>query len=143
MIRRLSSAAIVLLGCAQIALAAVPPLHFSGRVLYRATTAPVAGVLVELVEARDDGQPTDNVLGSTRADTNGRFSVVPAGPVEGNIALVVSAVEDIADTGGDRRGEGYEIKTHRIPLGFLSRPSSAKSNTVLVTRRRPTLPDNG
>ena len=98
---------------------------------------------MELVEARGDGQPTDNVLGSARADTDGRFAVIPTEPVEGNVALVVSAVEDMADTGGDRRGEGYEIKTHRIPLGFLPHPSPTKSNTVLVTRRRPTLPDNG
>jgi hypothetical protein len=143
MIRRLLLTVLVAVCLARIALAAAPALHYSGRVLYRATKGPVAGVLVELVEARDDGQPTDNVLGSTRADTSGRFAVVPAGPVEGNVALVVSAVEDMADTGGDRRGEGYEIKTHRIPLGFLSRPSPTKSNTVLVTRRRPTLPENG
>ena len=142
MIRRLHLAALALLALAQLASAAAPALHYSGRVLYRATKGPVAGVLVELVEARDDGQPTDNVLGSTRADPEGRFSVVPTGPVEGSVALVVSAVGDVADTGGDRRGEGYEIKTHRLTLGFLTHPSSTKSNTVLVTRRRPSVPDS-
>jgi hypothetical protein len=144
MIRPFARAALVMLGWAGIAFAAAAPaLHFHGRILYRATKGPVAGVLVELVQARDDGQPTDNVLGSTRADPSGRFDVVPTEPVVGNVALVVSAVGDMADTGGDRRAEGYEIKTHRIPLGFLSRPSPTKSNTVLVTRRRPSLPDNG
>ncbi len=46
-----------------------------GRVLYRATMAPVPGVLVEVVEAEDDGKPTDEVLGSAHADAEGRFTV--------------------------------------------------------------------
>ena len=115
-------------------------LRYTGRVLYRINKAPASGVLVELVEAEDDGQPTDEVLGSTRADTDGRFTVVSAGPTDKGVALVVSAVQNVADTSGDRRAEGYEIKTHRTQLGFLPHPSATKSNTLLITRHRPDRP---
>jgi hypothetical protein len=128
---------------AAIAFAATPAgLRYSGRVLYRSTRAPVAGVLVELVETQDDGQPTSQVLGSTRADDRGRFAIVLTEPPDQNVALVVSAVQDSADTGGDRREEGYDIRMHRTQLGFLPHPSATKSNTLLITRRRPVLPAN-
>ena len=80
------------------------------------------------------------MLGSTRADTDGRFSVVLAQPTGKNVALVVSAVQNVADTGGDRRAEGYEIKTHRTQLGFLPHPSATKANVLLITRHRPDRP---
>jgi hypothetical protein len=111
--------------------------HYSGRVFYRGTKAVVPGVLVEVVEAEDDGKPTDEVLGSTRADAEGRFTVVMEKSTNGPVALVVSAVRESASSGGDRRSGGYKIKTKQIPLGFLSNPSATKPNTIFVERRRP------
>lgn len=112
-------------------------LNYRGRVLYRANKAPVPGVLVELVEAEDDGRPTDEVLGQARADAAGRFTVTTDRPSrESRVALVVSAVRETAESGGDRRGEGYEIRSHRTTLGYLPDPSAAKPNTILIERRR-------
>lgn len=113
---------------------AVP--HYAGRVLYRATHGPVPGVLVEVVEAEDDGKPTDEVLGSAHADAEGRFTVELPKGTDKPVTLVVSAVRESADSSGDRRSEGYAIKTHRILLGFLAHPSPTKPNTVLIERRR-------
>ena len=129
-----------MLAAAGFAHAASIGQHYGGRVLYRATKAAVSGVLVELVVAEDDGQPTDEVLGSTRADADGRFTILLTESTDKNVALVVSSVEDVADTSGDRREEGYDIKVHRTRLGFLPHPSSTKSNKILVTRRRPVGP---
>ena len=143
MARVSSKLAVVLFWLAGIAQAARPGLHYSGRVLYRATKAPVAGVLVELVEARDDGQPTDEVLGSTRADADGRFTILLTEPTDQSVALVVSAVDNTADTSGDRREEGYDIRSHRTRLGFLAHPSSTKANKLLIERRRVVLPVAG
>ena len=111
--------------------------RYKGQVLYRANKSPVPGVLVEIVEAEDDGKPTDEVLGSTHADAEGHFTVELAKATDGPVTLVVSAVRESAASGGDRRGEGYEIKTHRTLLGFLPHPSATKPNTVLIERRRP------
>ena len=113
-------------------------VRYAGRVLYRANKAPVPGVLVELVEAEDDGRPTDEVLGQARADAAGRFTVTADRPSrEPRLALVVSAVRETAESGGDRRGEGYEIRSHRTTLGYLPNPSATKSNTVYIEHRRP------
>ncbi len=109
----------------------------TGRVLYRSNRSPVPGVLVEIVEAENDGRPTDEVLGSTHADAEGRFTVELTKATDEPVTLVVSAVRESAASGGDRRGEGYEIKTHRTLLGFLPHPSLTKANTVLIERRRP------
>lgn len=119
------------------AIAAGGGQHYTGRVLYRANKAPVAGVLVEAVEAEDNGEPTDEVLGSTRADADGRFTVALAAPTNKNVTLVVSAVRASAESGGDHRQEGFDIKTHRTQLGFLPRPSPTRPNTIFVERRQP------
>ena len=110
---------------------------YKGRVLYRANKGPVPGVLVEIVRAEDDGKPTDEVLGSAHADAEGRFAVALEKPGRGPVALVVSAVRESAASGGDRRGAGYEVQTHRIQLGYLPNPSPTKGNTILIERRRP------
>ena len=128
---------LVLLGLAGFSYAAGGVPHYGGRVLYRGTKTPVAGVLVEVVEAEDNGEPTDEVLGSTRADADGRFVVTPTQPTDKPVALVVSAVRTSAHSGGDRSEEGYDIKTHQTRLAFLAHPSPTKPNTVLVERRRP------
>ena len=114
--------------------------HYAGRVLYRANKAPVPGVLVEVVEAEDDGQPTDEVLGSVRADAEGRFTVMLTEPTNKPVTLVVSAVRATAETGGDKRADGIEVKTHRTLLGFLPHPSVSKPNTIYVERRKPGRP---
>ncbi len=111
--------------------------HYTGRVLYRANKAPVAGVLVEIVEAEDNGEPTDDVLGSSRADADGRFVVALAEPTNKPVTLVVSAVRTTAETGGDKSESGIEVKAHRTRLGFLPHPSMTKPNTIFVDRRRP------
>ena len=120
-----------------VAHAAAPGIRYTGRVLYRGTRTPVPGVLVEIVEAKDDGRPTDEVLGSTRAEADGRFTVVLDKPTDARVTLAVSAVRTSADSGGDRRQEGYQIRTVRVPLGFLPFPSATRPNTVLVDRRKP------
>ena len=75
-------------------------LRYTGTACFTvANKAPVAGVLVELVEAEDDGKPTDEVLGSTRADAEGHFTVVlDRNPPSRDkpVALVVSAVRTIS-----------------------------------------------
>ena len=123
--------------------AAAPGVRYTGRVLYRGTKTPVAGVLVEVVEAKDDGRPTDEVLGSSRAEPDGRFTVVLEKPTDEKVTLAVSAVRTSADSGGDRRQEGYQIRTVRVPLGFLPFPSATKPNTVLIDRRKPGRPSGG
>ena len=121
---------------------AAPGLRYAGRVLYRGTKASAPGVLVEIVEAKDDGRPTDAVLGSARADEAGRFTVTLEKPTDARVTLTVSAVRTSADSGGDRRQEGYQIRTVRVPLGFLPFPSATKPNTVLIERRKAgTLPN--
>lgn len=111
--------------------------HYTGRVLYRANKAPVAGVLVEVVEAEDNGEPSDDVLGSARADADGRFSIVLAERTNEPVTLVVSAVRTTAETGGDKSESGIEVKAHRTRLGFLPHPSATKPNTLFIDRRRP------
>ena len=111
--------------------------RYTGRVLYRANKAPVAGVLVEVVEAEDNGEPTDDVLGSARADADGRFTVALAEPTNKPVTLVVSAVRTTAETGGDKSESGIEVKAHRTRLGFLPHPSATKPNTLFIDRRRP------
>ena len=129
---------LTLLGLASaVALAAGGGLRYRGQVLYRANKAPVAGVLVELVEAEDDGKPTDEVLGSTRADAEGHFTVTPTETTNKPVALVVSAVRLSADSSGDRSSEGYDIKSHQTKLGFLPFPSATKANAIYIERRRP------
>lgn len=120
-----------------VALAATAGLRYRGQVLYQANKSPVAGVLVELVEAEDDGKPTDEVLGSTRADAEGRFTVTPTEATNKRVALVVSAVRLSADSSGDRSTEGYDIKSHQTRLGFLPFPSATKANAIYIERRRP------
>ena len=120
---------------AGVALALSSGPRYSGRVLYRGTKAPVPGVLVEVVEAEDNGEPTDEVLGSTHADAEGRFAVVLTERTDKPVALVVSAVRTSASSGGDRSTEGYDIKTHQTRLAFLPHPSPTKPNTRL--RRTP------
>ena len=126
-----------------VAFAAGGGPHYTGRVLYRANKAAVAGVLVEIVEAEGNGEPTDEVLGSTRADAEGHFSVALTQATNRPVALVVSAVRLSADSSGDRSTEGYDIKSHQTQLGFLPFPSATKPNTIYVERRRPGRPDNG
>ena len=133
----------LLLYLAATAHAVAPGVRYTGRVLYRGTRTPVPGVLVEIVEAKDDGRPTDEVLGSTRAEPDGRFTVVLDKPTDEKVTLAVSAVRTSADSGGDRRQEGYQIKTVRVPLGFLPFPSANKPNTVLIDRRKPGAPSGG
>ena len=55
--RLLLKVAFILLCVAGIAYASSGGMRYTGRVLYRINKAPAAGVLVELVEAEDDGQP--------------------------------------------------------------------------------------
>ena len=134
----------VLLCLAGMAHAAAPGVRYTGRVLYRGSKKSAPGVLVEIVEAKDDGRPTDQVLGSARADEAGRFTVVLDKPTDEKLALTVSAVRTSADSGGDRRQEGYQIRTVRVPLGYLAFPSATKPNTVLIERRKPGAPaDDG
>ena len=120
--------------------AAAPGVRYTGRVLYRGSKASAPGVLVEIVEAKDDGRPTDEVLGSARADEAGRFTVTLDKPTDERVTLTVSAVRTSAASGGDRRQEGYEIRTVRVPLGYLPFPSATKPNTVLIDRRKPGQP---
>ncbi len=138
LVTRLSVAilALSLLSLANEVFAAGGGLRYKGQVLYRANKSPVAGVLVEVVEAEDDGKPTDEVLGSAHADAEGRFMVELSRGTDKPVTLAVSAVRELADSSGDRRSEGYAIKTHRTLLGFLAHPSPTKPNTILIERRR-------
>lgn len=122
---------------ATMAFAAGAGQRYVGRVLYRSTKGPAAGVLVEIVEAGDGGKPGDDVLGSARADADGRFAVTLTEPVDKSVTLVVAAVRTSADSGGDRREEGFDITSHRTILGYLPYPSPVKPNTVYIERRRP------
>lgn len=108
---------------------------YSGRVVYRTSGSAAPGITVQLVEARNNGEPTDRVLGTTRADAAGHFKVAPTQANAARVALVAAAAEVSADTGGDRREEGYQIKTRYIPLGSLPSPDPAKPNTILIDRR--------
>ena len=111
---------LVLLGWAVSVFAGGTGLRYAGR-----------------VAAKDSGEPTDKVLGSTRADADGHFIVVQTEATDRPIALVASAVRESADSSGDRRQEGYDIKSHLTRLGVLFNPSPTKPNTVLVERRQP------
>ena len=136
---RLAVLGLALLSCLVGVATATPRAdpRYAGRGVYRATRGPVPGVVVEILVADGDGRPTDEVLGSTHADAQGRFVVLETNVTDEPVALVVSAVRESADSGGDRRGEGYEIRTHRTVLGFLPHPSPTKPNTILIERRRP------
>ena len=128
---------LVLVGWVSLALAAGAGARYTGRVVYRATRANAGSLQIELVEAKDSGEPTDKILGSTRADAEGHFIVVQTEETDRPVALVASAVRESADSSGDRRQEGYDIKSHMVRLGVLFNPSPAKSNTVLVDGRHP------
>ena len=125
-----------------MAYATGPGLRYTGRVAYRSTHANAGSLQVEIVEAKDSGEPTDEVLGSTRADAEGHFVVVQTGSTDKRIALVASAVRESADSSGDRRQEGYDIKSHLTRLGVLLNPSPTKPNTILVEGRHPGKADN-
>ena len=139
--RRLVSPALLCLGLLCLAGLAHAVVNagqrYTGRVLFRGTKSAAVGVLVEAVEAGDDGKPTDEVLGSARAEAGGHFTVVLTKGTNGPVALVVAAVQISAETGGDRRQEGYDLKTHRTLLGFLPNPSPTKPNTLLINPNRP------
>lgn len=109
---------------------------YGGRVLYRGTNAAVADVTVQVAGARDDGSLTDDVYGTARTDARGRFTVTSTAQPGQKVALVAAAVEETAETGGDRRAEGYEIKKRETSLGSLVSPNPAGPNTLLVEPRR-------
>lgn len=111
--------------------------RYGGRVVYRGTKTAVPGVLIEAVEAENDGKPSDETLGSARADAQGRFTIVLAKSTDERITLVAFAVRTSAETGGDRRREGYEVKSRRVQLGYLPDPSFAKPNVIAIEHRRP------
>ena len=114
--------------------------RFNGRVLYRSSQKPASGVMVEIVAAEDDGKPKDDeddVLASTRADAEGRFSVTLPKGTDDAVALVASAVRVSAEAGGDRRREGYDLKKKRTMLGYVAHPNPAKPNTLFIERRKP------
>ena len=132
---------IVLLGLAEVVHGSgAPGLKYSGRVVYRSTKASAGSLLIELVEAKDSGEPTDEVLGNTRADAEGHFTLEQKETTDKPMALVAFAVRETADSGGDRREEGYDIKSHMTRLGVLLNPSATKSNTVLVEYRKASKP---
>ena len=110
---------------------------YTGRVLYRGTNAPVADIMVQVAGAQDDGSPTDDVFGTAHSDTRGRFTVTSTARPGQRVVLVAAAVQETAETGGDRRGEGYEIKKRATVLGSLASPNPAGPNTLLVEPRRP------
>ena len=128
---------VILLCLAGIVHASSPGLRYTGRVVYRSNKANAGSLQVELVEAEESGEPTDRVLGSTRADADGHFFVVQTEATDKPVALIAFAVRESADSGGDRRAEGYDIQSHLIRLGFLLNPSPAKPNIVLVEHRSP------
>ena len=59
------------------------------------------------------------------------------------MVLVAAAVEETAETGGDRRAEGYNVKKHETVLGTLPFPSARAANTLLVNPRQPKTPNEG
>ena len=134
---RFAALGVVLLCLAGMAHAVGPGLRYTGRVVYRGSNANAGSLQVEIVEVKDSGEPTDKVLGSTRADADGHFIVVQTEPTDRPVALVASAVRESADSSGDRRAEGYDIKSHLTRLGVLLNPSPAKANVIPVARRRP------
>ena len=134
---RFAALGVVLLCFAGIAYAAGPGVRYTGRVVYRSNNANAGSLQVEIVEAEESGEPTDKVLGSTRADADGHFFVVQTEATDKPVALVAFAVRESAGSGGDRRTTGYDIQSHLIRLGALLRPSPTKSNIVLVEHRRP------
>ena len=122
---------------ASVVLAGGPSgLRYTGRVVYRSTKASAGSLLIELVEAKDSGEPTDEILGSTRADADGHFQLVQKETTDKPMALVASAVRESANSSGDRREEGFDIKSHMTRLGVLLNPSPVKPNTVFVEYRR-------
>ena len=110
---------------------------YSGRALYRSTKAPVPDITIQVAGARDDGSPTDDVFGEAHTDTRGHFTVTSTASPGQRVVLVAAAVEQVADTGGDRRAEGYEVKKHETVLGTLPFPSAKAANTLLVEPRKP------
>ena len=110
---------------------------YNGRALYRGTKAPVTDLTIQVAGARDDGSPTDDVFGTAHTDTRGHFTVTSTAPRDQKVVLVIVAVEEFAETSGDRRAEGYEIKKHETVLGSLPFPSATASNTILVEPRKP------
>lgn len=108
---------------------------YSGRALYRSTKAPASGITIEVSGTNADGSPTDDVFGETHTDTQGHFTVTSTAPRDQRVVLVAAAVKQVAATGGDRRDEGYEVKTLETVLGTLPNPSAA-SNTLLVNPNR-------
>lgn len=111
--------------------------RYSGRVVYRGTKTAVPGVLIEAVEAENDGKPSDDALGRARADSQGRFTIVLTKSTDERITLVAFAVRTSAETGGDRRRKDFEIKSRRVQLGYLPDPSLAKPNVIAIEHRRP------
>ena len=110
---------------------------YSGRAIYRSTKAPVPDITIQVAGARDDGSPTDDVFGEAHTDTRGHFTVSSTAPTDQRVVLVAAAVKEVAETGGDRRGEGYEVKKHETVLGTLPSPNAKAANTLLVEPRKP------
>ncbi len=121
--------------------AGVVTATYRGRTLFRGTKAPVPDITVQVAGANDDGSPTDDVFGTAQTDTGGHFTVTSTAPAGRPVVLVAAAVAESAETGGDRRGEGYEIKKHETVLGTLSNPSPTAANTLLVNPKQPGRPD--
>lgn len=134
---RFAALGVVLLCLAGIVYAGGPGLRYTGRVVYRGSRANAGSLQVEIVEVKSSGEPTDNVLGSTRADADGHFVVAQTETTDKPVALIASAVRESAGSGGDRRQEGYDIKSHLTRLGVLLNPSPAKANVVFVEGRHP------
>ncbi len=134
---KFASWGLVLFALTSIVFAGGSGLRYTGRVAYRSNKTNAGSLQVELVEAKDSGEPTDKVLGSTRADAEGHFIVMQTEATDRPVALVASAVRESADSNGDRRQEGYDIKSHLTRLGVLLNPSPTRPNTVLVERRQP------
>ena len=113
---------------------------YSGRAVYRSTKAPVADITIQVAGAKDDGTPTDDVFGEAHTDTRGHFTVTSTASPGQRVVLVAAAVEEVAETGGDRRAEGYDVKKHETVLGTLPFPNAKAANTLLVEPRRPRQP---
>ena len=103
---------------------------------YRGNPPPGARGLGGGGGAAGDGRPTGEVLGHARTDAQGRFVVDVMKAADEPVSLAVSAVRESADSEGDRRSEGYEIKSRRTLLGYLPHPNLSKPNTILIERRR-------
>ena len=96
----------------------------------------MADITIQVAGAREDGSPTDDVFGTAHTDTHGHFTVTSTAPGGQKVVLVAAAVKEVADTGGDRRAEGYEVKKHETVLGTLPFPSATSSNMLVVEPRR-------